>query len=126
MTAKGLLLVSSVVFAVTGVAYLLVPGLALGLVGIESTPASDFLLRTEGVALVFGAVVVWILRDGGPREHRVVLLALAGYYVGGSIVDLVAFSQAIVGTAAVPSAVVRIAIGAFCAALAVRGASTIP
>ena len=58
MLARGLLTLSSAVLAVTGLAYLLVPGLALAIVGIESSPDSDFLLRTEGVALLFGAAVV--------------------------------------------------------------------
>jgi hypothetical protein len=49
--ASLLLRLSSVVFAVTELAYLLVPGLALSVVGIPSAQTSDFLPRTEGVAL---------------------------------------------------------------------------
>ncbi len=114
MLARGLLTLSSAVLAVTGLAYLLVPGLALAIVGIESSPDSDFLLRTEGVALLFGAAVVWVLRGGDARAHRIGLLALAGYYIGSSIVDLAAYAQEIVGWASIPSAIVRISVGSVC------------
>jgi hypothetical protein len=50
----------------------------------------------------------------------VALAALAGYFVVGSVVDLSAFAQGIVGPASVPSAVVRIALGLACLVTAVR------
>ena len=114
MVARRLLALSSAVFAATGSAYVVVPGFALGIVGIQSSPESAFLLRTEGVALLFGAVVAWALRSADVRAHRTGLLALAGYYIVSSLVDLGAFAQDIVGPASVPSAVVRIAIGLIC------------
>lgn len=118
MLIKRLLLLSSAVFAATGLAYITVPGLALGVVGIPSSPAGDFLLRTEGVPLLFGAVMTWAVRDGAKRDQRTALLALAGYYVVSSLIDLAAFAQGVVGTASVPSAIVRIAIGVICVAAA--------
>lgn len=66
-------------FAAAGLAYLAVPGLALGVVGIPSSPPSDFFLRTEGVPLLLGAAMTWVVRDSGPREQRDALAALAGY-----------------------------------------------
>jgi len=51
MVAKLLFAISAVVFIATGLVYLVVPGLALGIVDIEPTPDTEFLLRTEGVAL---------------------------------------------------------------------------
>ncbi len=114
MLARGLLTLSSVVLAITGLAYVLAPGPALAIVGIESSPTSDFLLRTEGVAILFGAAVVWALRGGDARAHRIGLLALAGYYIGSAIVDLAAYGQAIVGWASIPSAIVRISVGCLC------------
>jgi hypothetical protein len=83
-------------------------------VDIESTPDSEFLLRTEGVALLFGAALVWVLRSGDSRGRRVGLLSLAGYYILSSVVDLAAFAQGIVGPASVPSAGIRIAVGGLC------------
>jgi hypothetical protein len=114
----GVLTLSSAVFALTGLAYLAVPGLALGMVGIEPSPTSEFLLRTEGVPLLFGAALLWAIRDGGHRLERIALLALAGYYVGGSAIDLVAYADGVVGPASIPSAVVRIVVGGICVAAA--------
>jgi hypothetical protein len=112
--ARILFALSAAVLAVSGIAYLAVPNLALGIVDIESTPDSDFLLRTEGIALLFGAALVWVLRGGDVRPRRIGLLALAGYYVVSSLLDLVAFAQGIVGPASIPSAAIRIAVGALC------------
>jgi hypothetical protein len=114
VVARFLFAFSAVVLAVTGVAYLAVPRLALGIVNIDSDPASEFLLRTEGIALLFGATIVWVLRGGDVRARRIGLLALAGYYVLSSLLDLAAFAQGIVGPASVPSAAIRIAVGAIC------------
>ena len=119
MLAKGLLTLSSAVFAAAGLAYLAVPGLALGVVGIPSSPASDFLLRTEGVPLLLGAAMTWIVRDSGRREQRVALAALSSYYVLSSVIDLAAFAQGVVSVVSLPSAVARIAIGTMCAAAAI-------
>lgn len=115
---RGLLTLSCVVFAVTGAAYVAIPGAALGIVGIVSSPTSEFLLRTEGVPLLFGAALLWAVRDGGHRVERVALLALAGYYVLSSVIDLAAYADGIVGPAAIPSAGGRIAVGAICVAVA--------
>ena len=104
MIVRGLLTLSCVVFAVTGAAYVAIPGAALGIVGIVSSPTSEFLLRTEGVPLLFGAALLWAVRDGGHRVERVALLALAGYYVLSSVIDLAAYAGGIVGPAAIPSA----------------------
>ena len=109
---------SAMVLAGSGIAYLAVPSLALGIVEIESSPDSEFLLRTEGVALLFGAALVWGLLIGDARARRVGLVALAGYYTLSSLLDLTAFAQGIVGLASVPSAAIRIAVGAICLAAA--------
>ena len=118
--ASLLLRLSSVVFAVTGLAYLLVPGLALSVVGITSGASSDFLLRTEGVALLCGAGVLWATSDARPLGMRLALVSLAVYFVLGSAVDLAAFAQGVVGPASVPSAVARIVLGAACLLAAAR------
>jgi len=112
--ARLLFAFSAVVLTATGIAYLAVPGLALRIVDIESSPDSEFLLRTEGVALLFGAAIVWVLRGGDIRARRIGLLAVAGYYALSSLLDLAAFAQGIVGPASVPSAAIRIAVGAVC------------
>lgn len=113
-----LLLASAVVLIATGIAYLLVPGSALGIVGIDPTPTAEFLLRTEGVALLFGGAMLVATRSAPAQGGQ--LAALAGYLVLGSVVDAVAFTQGIVGPASIPSAVIRVAAGLLCAVLAVR------
>jgi hypothetical protein len=118
--ATGLIRVSAVIFAVIGIGYLVVPSLMLSIVGIGAAPTTDFLMRTEGVALLTGAGFLWALREGTGPQRRVALASLAAYYVVGSIVDLAAFNSNIVGTAAVPSAVIRIAFGVLCAVAAWR------
>jgi hypothetical protein len=77
-------------------------------------------MRTEGVALLTGAGFLWAVREGTGGQRRVVLASLAAYYVVGSLVDLAAFSDNIVGAASVPSAVIRIAVGVLCAVAAWR------
>ena len=109
------------VFLATGIGYLLVPGLMLSVVGIESGATTDFLIRTEGVALLFGGACLWAMRDGG--RGRIVLLALGAYYVVGSLIDLDAYQAGIVGTPAVPSAAARIALGALCVLAAMRSST---
>jgi len=107
------------VFAVTGIAYLFVPDVALAVVGIESGATTDFLLRTEGVALLTAAAFLATIARRGPTSFTwLALAALGGYYVVGSLLDLRAFADGVVGPAAVPSAAVRIglAVLAFAAA----------
>ena len=112
--ARSLLLLSAVVFAVTAIGYLVVPGVMLSVVGVASTGTSDFLIRTEGVALLAGAVFLWAARSGSPGQLRIVLAGLGVFYVLGSLVDLAAFAQGLVGPASVPSAAVRILLGVLC------------
>jgi hypothetical protein len=108
------------VVAVTGLAYLLVPALALSVVGTPSAPTGEFLLRTEGVALLCGAGVLWATSDARPSGMRLALVSLAAYCVFGSAVDLASFAQGVVGPASVPSAAARIALGGACLLAAAR------
>jgi hypothetical protein len=112
--ARSLLLLSAGVFAVTAIGYLVLPGVMLSVVGVASDGTADFLLRTEGVALLAGAIFLWAARSGPPGLMRVVLAGLGVYYVLGSLVDLAAFAQGLVGPASVPSAAVRILLGVLC------------
>lgn len=112
--ARGLVLISVVAFAVAGALMVIVPTAMLNVVDVPTDSNTEFLIRTEGVALLFGAVVLWAVRDARPQAMRVVLLGLAGYYILSATVDLAAYSEAIVGTASLPSAVVRIVLGLVC------------
>ncbi len=118
--ARGLVLLSAIGFGVTGLGYLVAPAAMLAVVGVPSAAVSDFLLRTEGVALVSAAGLLWAVRDGTNAQLRVALFALSVYYILGSIVDIAAYRESIVGTAAVPSAAVRIVVGIACLFTAAR------
>ena len=122
--STGLIRVSAVIFAVIGLGYLVVPSAMLSIVGISAVPTTDFLMRTEGVALLTGAGFLWAVREGTGGQRRVALASLAAYYVVGSLVDLAAFNSNIVGAAAVPSAVIRIAVGVLCVVAAWRERSS--
>ena len=120
---RALLILSSVAFAAVVIGYIVAPWALLSVVGIESTPTADFLIRTEGVALVSAAIFVWAARDGSTAQVRLVLLGLALYFILGALVDLSAFASSVVGPASVPSGVVRILIGALCVFVALRGSN---
>jgi hypothetical protein len=118
--STGLIRVSAVLFAVIGLGYLVAPSTMLSIVGIAAAPTTDFLIRTEGVALLTGAAFLWAVRDGTSSQRQVALASLAAYYIVGSLVDLAAFNDNIVGSTSVPSAVIRIAVGVLCAEAAWR------
>jgi hypothetical protein len=112
--ARLLVLISMAAFVVTGLAYLLVPGVTLSIVGIESAATTDFLIRTEGVALLTVAGLLFAVRDGSTSVMRVAMPVLAFYFIVGSLVDLVAFGQETVGNTSVPSAAARTGLGVVC------------
>ena len=118
--ARSLVTLSAVVFAGTGLAYLIAPGAMLAVVGVASASTTDFLLRTEGVALLSGAGLLWAVRDGTGTQLRIAMVALGAYYILGSFLDVAAFRDGIVGTASVPSAAVRTVVGAICLMAATR------
>jgi len=62
--ARGLVLLSAIGFGVAGLVYLVAPAAMLAVVGVSSAALSEFLLRTEGVALVCAAGLLWAVRDG--------------------------------------------------------------
>jgi len=118
--ARRLVLLCAAIFGATGLLYLVAPGAMLAVTGATSSATTDFLLRTEGVALLCGAGVLWAVHDGTARQLRLALVALSGYLVLGSFVDLAALTGGVVGTAAVPSATVRIVLGGVCVFAATR------
>jgi hypothetical protein len=112
--AKALVLLSVLAFGITGLGYFVVPAAMLSIVGISPAATTDFLIRTEGVALLAGGGMLWAVRDGPPSQLKLVLAALAVYHIVGSLVDLDAFGQGVVGSASIPSAGIRIVIGGLC------------
>lgn len=118
--SRGLIYLAALSLAVTGLAYLVVPAAALSIVGIEADPTTEFLIRTEGVPLLTCAGLLLVLSIRPARHLWLALLAVAGYLVVSSVIDLFAFRDGIVGQASVPSAAVRIVLGVACIAAAVR------
>ena len=89
MTLSTVLIrVSAVIFALIGLGYLVAPSAMLSIVGIGAAPTTDFLMRTEGVALLTGAGLLWAVRTGTSPQRRIALASLAGYYIVGALVDL--------------------------------------
>ena len=116
--ARLMLAVGAVLFVATGVMYVVIPTVALDILNIQSTATSEYLLRTHGIALLFGGLLLLVAIAG--RMPAAVLLALAAYLVGTSVVDVVAFVQGIAGPATVPEAITRTGLGVLCGAVALR------
>ena len=123
---KTLLWLAAVALVAAGIAYVTIPGAALGIVGIAASPTSEFLLRTQGVALVAAGALLALIPPARSWRTRFALLAVAGYLIVGSVVDVRAYLDGVVGAAAVPSAVIRIAAGALCVLAAVARARPVP
>ncbi len=119
---RTLLWLAAVALVAVGIAYVVVPGAALGIVAIEATPTTEFLLRTQGVALVAAGAFLLLIPSTRSWRTRSALLAVAGYLIAGSVVDVRAYLDGIVGSAALPSAVIRIAAGALCILAAIARA----
>lgn len=116
--ARLMIAVGSALFIATGAMYVVVPAVALDILDIETTATSEYLLRSHGIALLFGGLVLLVAIAG--RLPAAVLLALAAYLVGSSVVDVAAFAQGFAGPATVPAAITRIGLGVLCGAVAVR------
>jgi hypothetical protein len=102
------------------IGYIVAPASMLSVVGIDSSPTSDFLVRTVAAAFIGMLPAAWaVLRRTGSALERVILWGLATYMVVGSAVDLLAYSAGIVGPAAVPSVIVRVVLAIVLAWLAV-------
>lgn len=107
-----LLRLSAVTFALSGVAMLFVPAAMLSVVGIGAEPVPSFLLRTEGVPQLALAILLWVSPVHGAAA-RAPLAAIIVFNVLSSLVDLDAHRQGLVGAAAVPSALLRLALAAW-------------
>lgn len=89
---------------VSALGYLLVPSTMLSIVGIEGNAQVNFLVRTLAAALLALTPGAWaVRRRDGTAGQRSVLIGLAAYMFIGSLVDLQAFINDVVGVAAVPS-----------------------
>jgi len=119
---KTLLWLAAIAFVAIGLAFAIVPGVPLGVLAIAASPATEFLLRSEGVALVATGLLLVLVPPARSWRTRFALLAVAAYLIVGSVVDLRAYLDGVVGTAVLPSAAIRIAAGALCVLAAIARA----
>jgi hypothetical protein len=99
--------------------YLFAPAAMLSVVGIETTPVAEFLVRTLAAAFLAMLPIGWAARNRtGSSVERPILIGLALYLVAGSVVDLHAYLTGLVGVAALPSIALRIGLGGVLAWLA--------
>ena len=108
----GAVLLTVLLLLAAAIGYLVSPAGMLSVVGIETTPTNEFLVRT--LAAAFFAMIPSALsarRRGASSSERTILAGLALYMFAGSAVDAHAYLNAIVGSAAVPSVVFRSLLG---------------
>jgi hypothetical protein len=116
---RTLLWISAVAFVALGLAFVIVPGVLLGVLAIPTSPTTEFLLRSEGLALAAAGLVLLLLPPARAWRTRFALLAVAAYLIVGAVVDLRAYLDTVVGVAILPIAALRIAIGALCVLAAI-------
>ena len=119
---RALLWLAAVALVAVGLAFAIVPGIPLEVLAIASSPTTEFLLRSEGLALVVAGLLLVLIPPGRAWRTRFALLAVAAYLIVGSVVDLRAYLDGVVGTATLASAALRIAVGALCVLAAIARA----
>jgi hypothetical protein len=106
-----LLMLTAGLFALSALAYLLASVKMLALAGIVADPASTFLARALGAALFALVPMVWAMRhQRGNAAFRPVLASVVIYLLLSVVVDLHGWAGGVVSQAALPSAVVRLAL----------------
>lgn len=99
-------------FAAAGIGYLFFPSAMLSVVGITSNAQMDFLVRTLAAALLALIPSAWQARKQESSSlYTSVILGMVIYMFLSSAVDLYAYLTQIVNGAAIPSILVRVAIG---------------
>jgi len=110
---QGLVVLMVFLFAASAIGYVFFPSAVLSIVGIESTPQSDFLVRTLAVALIGFIPSAWVvgIRNDMSSLPQAAVIGLSIYLFLSSAVDLHAYFVHLVGSAAIPSSVVRMVMG---------------
>jgi hypothetical protein len=109
---KVIIIFVVLLLAASAIGYLIFPSAMLSVVGITSNPQTDFLVRTLAAALVALIPSSWAVRKGeNSALYRSVIFGLAIYMFLSSAVDLHAYLTHIVGTASIPSIVLRVFLG---------------
>jgi hypothetical protein len=86
MNKKVLWIVNSVLALVSGIALVLVPGLATSLLGLQIGPVGLGLSRVLGAALITLGILLWMLRKA--EDPLVVRALLTALFVGNLVAAL--------------------------------------
>ncbi|MEP7136267.1 MAG: hypothetical protein ABI904_15170 [Chloroflexota bacterium] len=109
---KNTIAISALLMVISAFGLLFFPAKMLSVVGIIGNPQTEFLLRVSGVGVASLIPGVWAVRTAAPSLlARAVLSGLAIYMFLSSAVDFLAYTQAIVNAASIPSITLRILIG---------------
>jgi hypothetical protein len=109
---KSTIIFSVLLMTVSAIGLLFLPSKMLAVVGIVSSPQTDFLLRASGVGVASLIPGIWASRTSTASPvSRAVLIGLATYMFLSSVVDFFAYRQSIVNTASIPSIGLRILLG---------------
>lgn len=101
-----------VLLAASAIGFLFFPAQMLAVVGIESDPQMEFLLRTTGVGVICLIPGAWAGRAAPASPvSRAVFMGLTGYMLLSSVIDFYAYTQAIVNWASLPSIAFRVCLG---------------
>lgn len=109
---QGIILFIVFLLAVSAVGYLFFPSAMLRVVGMQSNPQMDFLVRTLAAAFLAMIPSAWTARKKENTSlYQSVIWGLAIYMFLSSAVDLHAFLTQVVNGASIPSIIVRVLIG---------------
>ena len=113
MLLKNIVTFTALLMALSAIGLLFFPSSMLAVVGIVGNAQMDFLLRSAGVGVASLVPGAWAARTATASPvSRAVLVGLVGYLFLSSAVDFLAYTQAIVNTASIPSIAFRVLLGA--------------
>ena len=99
MKLRTLMVINTVISAVFGIAFVLIPGKVLSLYGVQPSPALHYMGQLFGVSLVTFAVLTWSARNADASDARKAIVL--SFFIGdgiGFIVALIAQLGSIVNT----------------------------
>ena len=109
---KNTITFSVLLMVISAFGLLFFPAKMLSIVGIVSTPQTNFLLQVSGVGVVSLIPGIWATRTTAYTPlSRAVLSGLAIYMLLSSVVDFRAYAQSIVNAASIPSIMLRALLG---------------
>jgi hypothetical protein len=84
MKLKTLMIITAVLAATFGLAFLLVPGQVLSLYGMKETASLIYIGQLFGVDLVTFAILAWLAKNAAESEARkaIVLALFIGFAIG--------------------------------------------